>query len=115
MTGKVATKAKVKVKIRRDDRVMVIAGRDKGKSGVVKKVMPSEGRLLVVGVNLVTRHAAPSRDNPEGGRIRMEAPIHVSNVALVDPKDSKATRVGYKTLDDGRKVRVSRRSGEVID
>ncbi len=106
---------KVKMKIKRDDKVVVIAGKDKGKSGVVKKVMPSEGRVLVVGVNMVTRHMAPSRNDPEGGRRKIEAPIHVSNVALVDPKDNKPTRVGYKVTDDKRKVRVSRRSGELID
>lgn len=106
---------KAKMKIKRDDRVIVIAGKDKGKSGVVKRVIPGESRVVVVGINMVTRHAAPSRGNPEGGRVRIEASIHVSNVALADPKDNKPARVGYRIADDKRKVRVSRRTGEVID
>lgn len=107
--------AKMKMKIKRDDNVIVIAGKDKGKTGIVKKVMPSENRVIVVGVNMVMRHTKPSQTNPQGGRVRLEAPIHASNVALVDPKDKKPTRVGYKTVDKGRKVRVAKRSGEVID
>lgn len=110
-----AVKMKAKMKIKRDDTVIVIAGKDKGKTGVVRAVLPSENRVVVVGVNMVVRHAKPSQKNPQGGRIRMEAPIHVSNVALADPKDKKPTRVGFKTVDKGRKVRVARRSGEVID
>lgn len=104
-----------KMKIKKNDSVIVIAGKDKGKTGVVKAVLPSENRVTVVGVNMITRHVKPSQSNPQGGRTRLEAPLHVSNVALVDPKDKKATRVGFKTVDNGRKVRVARRSGEVID
>ena len=105
----------VKCKIKKNDSVVVIAGKDKGKTGVVKQVMPKESRLLVVGVNRVTRHTKPSQTDPQGGRKLIEAPIHVSNVALIDPKDSKATRIGYKVAKDGSKVRVSKRSGEVIE
>lgn len=105
----------IKMKIKKNDSVVVIAGKDKGKTGIVKSVSPKENRVVVVGVNRVTRHTKPSQANPQGGRILMEAPIHVSNVALVDPKDNKATRVGYKVEKDGNKVRVAKRSGEVIE
>lgn len=102
------------MKIRKGDKVVVTTGRDKGKEGAVLRAMPRESRLLVQGVNLVKRHTRPSAAGA-GGIVEKEAPIHVSNVAHVDPKDGKPTRVGFKTLDDGRKVRVARRSGEVID
>lgn len=105
----------IKMKIKKNDNVVVIAGKDKGKTGIVKSVSPKENRVVVVGVNRVTRHTKPSQVNPQGGRILKEAPIHASNVALVDPKDSKATRVGYKVEKDGTKVRVAKRSGEVIE
>jgi large subunit ribosomal protein L24 len=100
-------------KIRKGDRVVVLSGRDKGKKGEVFQVMPKEGRALVRGVNLVRRH---QRQTPqqEGGIISKEAPIHLSNLALEDPKDGKPTRVGFTTLSDGRKVRVAKRSGEHI-
>lgn len=103
-----------KMKIKKNDNVIVRTGKDKGKTGVVKTVLPAENRVVVVGVNMVTRHTKPSHENPQGGRVKIEASIHASNVALVDPKDNKATRVGYK-MDNGRKVRVAKRSGEVID
>ncbi|MEJ0062515.1 MAG: 50S ribosomal protein L24 [Alphaproteobacteria bacterium] len=103
-----------KLKIKKDDRVIVIAGKDKGKTGTVLRVLPQENRVLVQGVNLVTKHKR--QDAKSGGGIeKKEALIHVSNVAHVDPKDNKAVRVGYKTLSDGRKVRVAKRSGEQID
>jgi large subunit ribosomal protein L24 len=102
-----------KLKIRKGDNVVVIAGRDRGKTGEVIRVMPDEGRLLVQGVNMVKRHTAPRPGQP-GGIVEKEASIHVSNVAHVDPKESKPTRVCYKTVD-GRKVRFARRSGEMID
>lgn len=105
----------MKMKIKKDDNVIVIAGKDKGKTGVVKAVFPKENRVLVVGVNQATRHTKPSQANPQGGRIKVDAPIHVSNVAHVDPKDKKPTRVGYKIVDGDKKVRVAKRSGEVID
>ena len=101
-------------KIRKGDRVVVTAGRDKGKTGEVHRVIPTEGRAIVAGVNLVRRH---TRQTPqtEGGILTKEAPIHVSNLAIVDPKTGKPTRVGFKTLDDGRKVRFAKRSGDLID
>jgi large subunit ribosomal protein L24 len=104
----------VKMKIKKNDNVIVISGKDKGKTGVVKSVYPKESRVVVVGVNMITRHTKPTQTNPQGGRVKVEAPIHVSNVALVDPKEKKPTRVGYKMVKD-RKVRVAKRSGETID
>ncbi len=101
-------------RIRKGDTVVVIAGRDKGKKGEVLKVLPRENRAIVKGVNVVKRHQKPSAGQA-GGIITKEAPIHVSNLAHVDPKDGKPTRVGFKVLDDGRQVRVAKRSGEVID
>ena len=103
-----------KLKIKKGDHVVVITGKDKGKKGEVLKVMPGENRAIVKGVAIVRRH---QRQTPsqEGGIIAKEAPIHLSNLALEDPKDGKPTRVGYKFLKDGRKVRFARRSGEVID
>jgi len=103
-----------KFKIKKGDEVIVISGRDRGKSGEVLEMRRGEDRAVVQGVNMVKRHQAPSTSQP-GGIIEKEAPIHISNLALLDPKDRKATRVGYKFLDDGRKVRFARRSGEVID
>ena len=100
-------------KIKKGDNVIVLAGRDKDKRGEVFKVMPKESRALVRGVNVVRRHQRQSAAQ-EGGIISKEAPIHLSNLALADPKDGKPTRVGFKTLDDGRKVRVAKRSGEQI-
>ncbi len=101
-------------KIRKGDKVVVLAGRDKGRSGEVLQVIPKEERALVRGVNLVKRHQKQSATQ-EGGIISKEAPIHLSNIAIADPKDGKPVRVGFKTLDDGRKVRVAKRSGEKID
>jgi len=103
-----------KFKIKKGDKVVVITGRDKGKSGEVLKVLRDADRVLVQGVHMVKRHTRPS-SGQTGGIIEKEAPIHVSNVAHVDPKSNKPTRVGYKTLEDGRKVRVAKRSGEVLD
>ena len=94
--------------------MIVLAGRDKGKKGEVFQVSPKEGRALVRGVNVVRTHQRQSAQQ-EGGIISKEASIHVSNLALEDPKDGKPTRVGFKTLDDGRKVRFAKRSGEVIE
>ncbi len=100
-------------KIKKGDRVVVLAGKDKGKQGEVLRSIPRENRVVVAGVNMVKRHTKPSM-TAAGGIVEQEAPIHVSNVAHVDPKDGKPTRVGFKTLEDGKKVRVARRSGEVI-
>ncbi len=103
-----------KLKIKKGDKVVVITGRDKGKTGEVKQVLPAENRVIVDGVNMVKRHTSPSAGNA-GGIVEKEASIHVSNVAYVDPKTDKPTRIGYKTLEDGRKVRYAKRSGEIID
>lgn len=103
-----------KLKIKKGDRVVVLTGKDKGKSGDVVAVMPKENRAVVSGVNLARRHQKQTAGQ-EGGIVSKEMPIHVSNLAHIDPKDGKATRVGFKLLDDGKKVRVARRSGEVID
>ncbi len=102
------------LKIKKGDHVIVLAGRDKGKHGEVIEMRPKESRALVRGVNVVRKHTKQSAQNPDGGIISKEAPIHVSNLALEDPKDGKPTRVGFKVLEDGKKVRVSKRSGEVI-
>ena len=101
-------------KIKKGDKVVVLTGRDRGRTGEVIEVRPTEGRALVRGVNLVKRHQKQSAQQ-DGGIISKEAPIHLSNLALADPKDGKATRVGFKTLDDGRKVRFAKRSGDLID
>jgi len=101
-------------KIRKGDRVVVLTGRDKGRAGEVIEVRPREARALVRGVNLVKRHQRQSVKQ-EGGIIQKEAPVHLSNLALVDPKDGKPTRVGFRVLEDGRKVRFAKRSGDLID
>ena len=103
-----------KLKIKKDDNVVVISGRDKGKAGEVLRVLPAERRLIVQGVHVARRHTKPRMGDP-GGIVEKEATIHVSNLAHIDPQTNKPTRIGYKLLDDGRKVRVARRSGEVID
>jgi large subunit ribosomal protein L24 len=102
------------MKIRKGDEVMVISGRDRGKKGSVLRVIPTEDRVLVQGVNMVKRHTRQSMKQ-QGGIVEKETPIHISNISLVDPKSGKATRVGYKFLDDGRKVRIAKASGEVLD
>ena len=104
----------IKLKIKKGDRVKVIAGRSKGKIGDVLRVLPTESRVVVAGVNVIKRHTKPGR-NDAGGIIEREAAIHVSNVALLDPKSDKPTKVGFKFLEDGRKVRFARGSGETID
>jgi large subunit ribosomal protein L24 len=101
-------------KIKKGDKVVVLTGRDKGRKGEVTMVMPKEGKAFVSGVNLVKRHQKQSQTQ-EGGIISKEAAIQLSNIAIADPKDGKATRVGFKILDDGRKVRVAKRSGDLID
>jgi large subunit ribosomal protein L24 len=101
------------LKIKKGDHVIVVAGRDKGKHGEVVEMIPKEQRAVVRGVNVVRRHQRQTASQ-EGGIVSKEAPIHVSNLALEDPKDGKPTRVGFKTLDDGKKVRFAKRSGEFI-
>lgn len=105
----------MKMKLKKNDNVVVIAGKDKGRTGIVKQVMPQDNRVVVVGVNMVTRHTKPSQRNPQGGLVKKEMPIHASNVSLVDPKDNKATRAGYRVDAKGNKVRFAKRSGEQID
>ena len=103
-----------KFKIKKGDSVIVLTGRDKGKKGEVLRMLPKQARAVVQGVNVVKRHTRPSQAQP-GGIVEKEASIHISNLSLVDPKEDKATRAGYKFLDDGKKVRFAKRSGEVID
>ncbi|MFT3726572.1 MAG: 50S ribosomal protein L24 [Terricaulis sp.] len=105
-------------RIRKDDTVIVLAGKDKGRSGKVLKVLTKEDRVVVEGVNMIKRHTKPDMANPNGGVISKEAAIHVSNVALRDPKTGKPTRVGFKTVGEGtsaRKVRIAKGSGVQID
>jgi large subunit ribosomal protein L24 len=101
-------------KIRKGDKVVIISGSDKGKKGEVIKLFPKEDRALVRGVNMVKRHQRPTQ-RQQGGIVNKEASIHLSNLAHVDPKSGGATRVGYKALGDGKKVRFAKKSGEVID
>jgi large subunit ribosomal protein L24 len=102
-------------KIRKGDRVQVLTGKDKGRQGEVIRVMPTEGRALVQGVNLAKRHQKPQGMGRPGGIQEKEAGIQLSNLALLDPKSGKPTRVGFKVLEDGKKVRVAKASGEVLD
>ena len=99
--------------VKKGDKVRVISGKDKGKTGVVLAAYPKDSRVLVEGVNIAKKHSKPSQVNPQGGIISFEAPIHVSNVMPIDPKTGNPTRVGYTTVD-GKKVRVAK-SGEVLD
>jgi large subunit ribosomal protein L24 len=101
-------------KIKKGDTVVVLTGKDKGKTGEVLRLLPKEDRAIVQGVNVAKRHTRPSAQ-AQGGIVDKELGIHISNLGLADPKDGKPTRVGFKKLDDGRKVRVATRSGEVID
>jgi large subunit ribosomal protein L24 len=103
-----------KLKIRKGDKVVVLTGKDKGRQGEVIRVIPAENRAVVRGINVAKRHQKQTAAQ-EGGIVSKELPVHVSNLALRDPKDGKPTRVGFKTLADGKKVRVAKRSGEVID
>jgi large subunit ribosomal protein L24 len=103
-----------KLKIKKGDKVVVISGRDKGKNGEVLRVVRADNRAVVQGVNMVKRHTRPSPGQP-GGIIEKEAAIHLSNLAHIDPTSQKPTRIGYKFLQDGRKVRYAKRSGEVLD
>ncbi|MFC6119248.1 50S ribosomal protein L24 [Macrococcoides bohemicum] len=99
--------------IKKGDKVIVITGKDKGKTGTVIEALPKKDRVVVEGVNIVKKHQKPTQMNPEGGIVEFEAAIHVSNVMLIDPKTNKPTRVGTK-IEDGKKVRVAKRSGEII-
>jgi large subunit ribosomal protein L24 len=101
-------------KIKKGDKVVILSGRDKGKHGEVVKSMPKEGKVVVAGVNIAVRHRKPSQANPQGGLERTEAPMHVSKVAIEDPKTGKPTRVRFEERD-GKKVRVAAKSGELIN
>ncbi len=100
--------------VKKGDTVKVISGKDKGKQGVILEAYPKQSRVLVEGINVVKKHAKPSQDNPQGGILNKEAAIHVSNVMPIDPKSGEPTRVGYK-VENGKKVRVAKKSGEVLD
>jgi large subunit ribosomal protein L24 len=102
-------------KIKKGDKVVILAGKNKGSHGTVTKVLPKEGRVLVEGVNIAVRHRKPTQQNPQGGIERSEAPLHISNVAVEDPKTGKPSRVRFETNKEGKKVRVAARSGETID
>ena len=101
-------------KIKKGDKVVVLSGKDKGKTGEVTRALPKDGKVVVSGVNIATRHKKPSQVNPQGGLERTEAPMHVSKVAIADPKTGTATRVRFE-VRDGKKVRVAVKSGEVIN
>jgi large subunit ribosomal protein L24 len=103
-----------KLHIKKNDTVVVLAGDDKGKTGKVLKVLVEKNRAVVEGVNLVSKSTKPSAKNPQGGIVKQEASIHISNLSLIDPKSGKATRVGVKKTDDGKKVRIAKKSGEEI-
>ena len=103
-----------KLKIKKGDNVIVITGRDKGKTGEVLRVFPADSRVIVQGINVAKRHARPRMGDP-GGIVEKELTIHISNVAHIDPGSSRPSRIGYRRLEDGRKVRFARRSGEIID
>ncbi|WP_174734530.1 50S ribosomal protein L24 [Mesobacillus harenae] len=100
--------------VKKGDKVMVISGKDKGKTGIILAAYPKLSKVLVEGINVVKKHSKPSQVNPQGGIISQEASIHVSNVMPIDPKSGEPTRVGYKQ-EDGKKVRVAKKSGEVLD
>lgn len=104
----------VKFKIKKGDKVIVLTGKDKGKKGDVLQIITDENRAVVSGINVAKRHTK-AQGATEGGIINKNLPIHISNIALLDPKDGKATRIGYKTLDGGKKVRVAKRTGATID
>ncbi len=101
-------------KIRKGDKVIVLAGRDKGRTGEVVEVRPTEGRAVVRGINMVKRHQRQTAQQ-EGGIISKELPVHLSNIAFADPKDGKPTRIGFKIRPDGKKIRIAKRSGAEID
>ncbi|MDV6377363.1 50S ribosomal protein L24 [Sporosarcina sp. GW1-11] len=100
--------------VKKGDKVMVISGKDKGKTGVILTAYPKKDRVLVEGINIVKKHTKPNQENPQGGIVSQEAAIHVSNVMVIDPKTGEPTRVGYK-VEDGKKVRIAKKSGEALD
>ncbi|WP_430789259.1 50S ribosomal protein L24 [Virgibacillus flavescens] len=100
--------------VKKGDKVKVISGKDRGKQGTILEAYPKKDRVLVEGINMVKKHAKPSQDNPQGGILNQEAPIHVSNVMPFDPKSGEPTRVGFE-VRDGKKVRIAKKSGEALD
>ncbi len=102
-------------KIKKGDTVVILSGKDKGKTGEVTQSLPKDGKVVVAGVNIITRHKKPTQANPQGGLERSEAPLYVSKVAIADPKSGKATRVRFETGKDGKKVRVAVKSGETLN
>ena len=100
--------------VKKGDKVKVLSGKDRGKEGTVLEAYPKKERVLVEGVNMIQKHAKPSQDNPQGGILNIEAPIHVSNVLPIDPKSGEPTRVGYE-IKDGKKIRIAKKSGEALD
>lgn len=100
--------------VKKGDKVKVLTGKDRGKEGVVLQVFPKKERVLVEGVNMIKKHAKPSQENPQGGILNIEAPIHISNVLPIDPKTGEPTRVGYE-IRGGKKVRIAKKSGEPLD
>ena len=102
-------------RIKKNDQVVVVAGKSKGTQGKVLRVMPGSEQVIVEGANIITKHVKPTQRQPQGGRVKREAPIHASNVMLVDPKDGKPTRVRIQTLESGERVRIAVRSGEQLD
>jgi len=114
--GAAAPRARTRINLKKNDTVTVVSGRDAGKQGKVLKVIPEKNRVIVQGVGFVKRHTRPNpQRNIKGGIAEREAPIHVSNVMAVSPEDDRRTRLGAKLLEDGRKVRIARRGGEVLD
>ncbi|MDQ0300888.1 large subunit ribosomal protein L24 [Salibacterium salarium] len=103
-----------KLHVKKGDKVKVITGKDKGKEGVILQSYPSQSRVLVEGVNMIKKHQKPSQENPQGGILNQEAPVHASNVMPLDPSSNEPTRVGFKT-EDGEKVRIAKKSGEPLD
>ncbi|ASK61646.1 50S ribosomal protein L24 [Virgibacillus phasianinus] len=100
--------------VKKGDKVKVISGKDRGKQGTILEAYPKKDRVLVEGINMVKKHAKPSQDNPQGGILNQEAPVHVSNVMPIDPKSGEPTRVGFE-VRDGKKVRIAKKSGEALD
>lgn len=115
MAKKAAATSHNKLRIKKEDNVIVISGKDKGKKGRVIAAFPKENRVLVEGVNMVKKHTKPSMQNQQGGIVNQEAPIHASNVMIIDPKSGEPTRIGYKVLDNGKKVRIAKKSGQQLD
>ncbi len=103
-----------KLHIKKDDTVIVLTGEDKGKTGKVLKVLVEKNRAIVEGINIVSKSAKPSAKNPQGGIVKQEASVHISNLSLIDPKSGKPTRISVKKTDDGKKVRIAKKSGEEI-